>query len=79
MLVVPPEESFNGLTQLIFGLEAGSVEGLALQQAEHDFNLVQPTGRSRREVKLYSPLELRRFTDEGNSCRGSCAGGCASD
>jgi hypothetical protein len=30
-----------------------------LQQAEHDFDLVQPTGRSRREMKLDPPLELR--------------------
>jgi len=33
---VPPEKSFNGFTQLIFRLEASSVECLALQQAEHD-------------------------------------------
>lgn len=58
--VVPPEESFNSLTQLIFGFEASSVECLALQQAEHDFDLVQPTGRSRREVKLHAPLKLRQ-------------------
>jgi hypothetical protein len=43
-LVVPPEEGFNGLAQLIFGFEASSVERLALQQTERDFNLVQPTG-----------------------------------
>ena len=59
-LVVSLEEGFNGLPQLIFGFEASSVECLALQQAEHDFNLVQPTGRSRCEVKLDSPLELRQ-------------------
>src|SRR6266568_5287095 len=57
-LVVPPEESFNGFTQLIFRLEASAVECLALEQAEHDFNLVQPTGRSRREVKLDASLEF---------------------
>jgi hypothetical protein len=61
VLVVSPEERFNGLTQLIFGLETSSVECLALQQAEHDFNLVQPTGRSGREVKPDSPVELRRM------------------
>ena len=53
-----PEESFHGLPQLIFGFKASSVECLALQQAEHDFNLVQPTGRSRREVKPDSSFEL---------------------
>ena len=54
------EEGFNGLTQLIFGFETSSVECLSLQQTEHDFNLVQPTGRSRREMKPDSPLELRQ-------------------
>ena len=38
------------LTQLIFALEASSVESLALQETEHDFNLVQPAGRLRLEV-----------------------------
>ena len=57
---MPPEESFNGLTQLIFALETSPVECLALQQAEYDFNLVQPTRRSRREVKPDSPLKLRQ-------------------
>jgi hypothetical protein len=54
------EEGFNGLAQLIFGFEAASIECLALQQTEYDFNLVQPTGRGRREMKPDSPLELRR-------------------
>jgi hypothetical protein len=58
-LVVPSNEGFYGLAQLIFGFEACSVECLALQQAEYDFNLVQPTGRSWREMKLDPPLELR--------------------
>jgi hypothetical protein len=57
---VPLEKSCNGFTPLIFRLEASSVEGLALQQAEHDFNLVQPTGRSGREVKLDASLESRQ-------------------
>ena len=52
--VVSSKEGFNGLAQLIFVFEASSVECLALQQAEYDFNLVQPTGRSRREMKLDS-------------------------
>jgi hypothetical protein len=37
------DEGFDGLARLIFGLEASAVECLALQQAEYDFNLVQPT------------------------------------
>jgi hypothetical protein len=46
------KEGFYGLAQLIFGFEATSVECLALQQAEYDLNLVQPTGGRRREMKL---------------------------
>ena len=57
---MPSEEGFNGLTQLIFGFETSSVECFALQQTEYDFDLVQPTGRGRREMKLDSPLELRQ-------------------
>jgi hypothetical protein len=60
MRVVSSEEGFNGLAQLILGFEASSIECLALQQAEYDFNLVQPTGRSRREMELDSPFELRQ-------------------
>jgi hypothetical protein len=41
--VVPSDEGFNGLAQLIFGFEACSVEGLALQQAEHDFVWTRPS------------------------------------
>jgi len=37
--VVSSEEGFNRLAQLIFGFEATSVEGLALQQTEYDLNL----------------------------------------
>ncbi len=59
-LVVSPEESFNRLTQLIFGFEASSVECFALQQTEHDFNLVQPACRSRREMKPDPALEFRQ-------------------
>jgi hypothetical protein len=32
---------------------------LALQQTEHDLNLIQPTRRSRCEVELHPPCELR--------------------
>jgi hypothetical protein len=39
VLVVSSEEGLDGLAQLIFGFEASSVECLALQQAEYDFNL----------------------------------------
>ena len=41
MLVVSSEKRLYGLAQLIFRLEAASVECLALQQAEYDFDLVQ--------------------------------------
>ena len=57
-LVVLFDEGFNGLAQLIFGFETGSAERFALQQTEHNLNLVQPAGGSRREVKLDATLEL---------------------
>jgi hypothetical protein len=57
-LVVPLDEGFNCLAQLIFGFETGSAERFALQQTENDFNLVQPTRGSRREVKLDATLEF---------------------
>ena len=59
-LVVPSDKGFNGLAQLIFGFKASSVECPALQQAEYDFNLVEPTGRSRREMKMDASVELRQ-------------------
>ena len=58
MLVVPLYEGFNGLAQLIFCFETGSAECLALEQAENDLNLVQPTRGSRREVKMDATLEF---------------------
>jgi hypothetical protein len=39
---MPPEECFNGLTQLVFAFQASPVEGLALEETEHDFDLIQP-------------------------------------
>ena len=79
VLVVPSDEGFNGLAQLIFGFEACSVEGLALQQAEHDFDLVQPTGRSRCEMKLepsrpedFHPEALTDSGREPLDSSGSC-------
>ena len=52
------DESFNGLAQLIFAFETGSAECLALEQAENDLNLVQPTRGGRREVKMDTTLEF---------------------
>jgi len=40
-------------------LKTGPVECLALQQPERDFHLVEPVGRSWREVKLDAALEPR--------------------
>lgn len=48
------DEGFNGFTQFILALEAGSIQPLALQQTKHDFDLVEPTRRSRREVECHS-------------------------
>jgi hypothetical protein len=53
-------KGFDGIAQLIPGLETGSIERLALQQTEYDLNLVQPTGGGRREVKLDAACELRQ-------------------
>ena len=55
---VSKNECFDRVAQFVFGFETGPVDSLALQQTEHDLNLVEPTGRSRREVKLDSAFEL---------------------
>jgi hypothetical protein len=57
-LAVSLDEGFDCLPQLVLGSETGSIERLALQQAENDLNLVQPTGRGRREVKLDAIFEF---------------------
>jgi hypothetical protein len=57
-LIVFLDEGFNGPAQLIFGFETGAAKGFALQQTEHNLNLVQPTGGSRREVELDATLEF---------------------
>src|SRR5580704_3087714 len=41
-------------------LETATIESLALQKTEYDFNLVEPTGRGRGKVKPYAALELRQ-------------------
>jgi len=41
-------------------IKTGSLDRLALKETEHDFDLVQPTGRSRREVELHPLVEFRR-------------------
>jgi hypothetical protein len=73
-LVVPPEEGFNGLAQLIFGLEAAFVERLVLQQAEHDLNLVQPTAEVGVKWNCTRPSNFRSQSSflfcGWSSCRG---------
>ena len=54
---MPANEGFDRITQLVFVLEARSAESLPLQQTEYDLNLVQPTGRRRREMKLDATVE----------------------
>jgi hypothetical protein len=54
---MPANEGFNGLAQLILAFEAGALESFPLEQAEHNLNLVEPTGRSRSEVKLDAALK----------------------
>jgi hypothetical protein len=57
------DESFNGFAQLIFCLETGSAECLALEQAEDDLILIRPTRGSRREVKMDA---TRRFDSQSS-------------
>jgi len=59
-LIVIAKEGFDRIAQLVFGFEAGAIERLPLQQTEHNLNLVEPTGRSRRVVKLDTAFELRQ-------------------
>ena len=59
-LIVIANKGVDRIAQFVFGFEAGAVESLSLQQAEHDLYLVEPTGRSRREVKLDTAFELRQ-------------------
>ena len=56
--MVLPEEGFDSFSEWILALQVSSVERLWLEQTEHDFHLIQPTGRSRREMQADSPLEL---------------------
>jgi len=49
MLIVPVHEVRDGIPQLVLAFETISVEGLAGEQGEPDFDLVQPTRRSWRE------------------------------
>jgi hypothetical protein len=56
--MVLPDEGFDSFSEWILALKVSSVERLSLEQTEHDLNLIQPTGRSRREMQADSPLEL---------------------
>ena len=51
-------EGFDGVAQLVFACETGTVESFTLQQAEYDFNLVEPTGGGRGEVKMDTAFVL---------------------
>jgi hypothetical protein len=51
-------EGFDAIAQLVFALEAGSISSLPLQQAEYDFNLIEPTCRGRCEMKMYATFVL---------------------
>jgi hypothetical protein len=56
---MPANEGFDCVAQLVFALEAGSIESLPLQQTEYNFNPVQPACRGWCEMKLYSAFVLR--------------------
>jgi hypothetical protein len=57
-LVMLLDKSRDGLAQIVLAFEAGTAERLALQQTENDFDLVQPTGGRRREVKPDAAFKL---------------------
>ena len=52
MFTVNGDERFNGLAQLRRAFGAQTAQGLAGQNAEPDFHLIQPTGRGGGEVKM---------------------------
>ena len=52
MLSVSRNESLDGLTQLGGALGAQAAQGLAGQNAEPNFHLIQPAGRGGGEVKM---------------------------
>jgi len=55
---MPAHEGFNRVAQLVFAFKAGPVESLPLEQAEYDFNLIQPACRGRREMKTDATFVL---------------------
>ena len=52
------DERFNGRAKLVLVGETGSAQRFAGQEAKPDFDLIQPTGRSRSEVELNPALIL---------------------
>ena len=52
VLSVCLNERFNGLPQFGRALGAEPAQGFARENAKPDFHLVEPTGRSRCEVKM---------------------------
>src|ERR1035438_7302384 len=52
MFTVSGNEGFNGLAQLRRAFGAQAAQGLAGQNAEPNFHLIQPTGRGGGEVKM---------------------------
>ena len=66
--VVDLDKFVNGLAQLPDRSEAGSLEGTAAENAEPDFNLIEPAGPSRGEMKMHlrmpsQPTILLGFVD----------------
>jgi hypothetical protein len=52
VFIGPCDKGFDGGAELIFAGKACAVKSLARQQAEPDLNLIEPTSRSCREVKV---------------------------
>ena len=51
-------EGFGRRAKLVLSLEAGAPKSLAGEQAEPDFDLIEPTGRGGSKVKLHSAFVL---------------------
>ena len=60
VLVVSFDERCDSGAEFVLAFEAATVESLPLQKTEHDFNLIEPTGRGRGKVKPDAAFELRQ-------------------
>ena len=61
----------DGLGEIFGAVEAGAIQGLASENAEPDFDLVEPRSRCRGEVKRHVDWlsATRRFSYASHNCR----------